>query len=649
MGDTKYSIGIDLGTANTCTALFRNDNVEIVTHEGQSLMPSYVTFTETCRLVGSAAKSQAVLNPRNTIFGALKFIGKDFHDPEIQSIISNVPFRVTDLYGKPVFLVEYQGEEITMTPIELIAMILARARDDADNYLANKYLTNTYLAQGYSISGAVITVPTHFNLCQRRAILDAAKIAELDVYRLISATSTIASDYIFTRRTFDNDFILFLDFGAGSLDVALAMIEEGIIEIKAVAWETSLGGDIIDMRLVQEAVENLERKQGVLVNSRTYARLRVALETSKCALSFDRHRIEIDDFSGGGDFECNLSRKTVEDKINFQAMLRPIKEVLNSAKVDASEVHTIVLSGGFSRVPKIQSTLGTLFEKEKISKSVHPDESAAKGAAIHAAILSGTCSMLISEILLIDVLSHTIGVAANGSIVPLLKKNTITNCGKAIEFAAHANHTHQKYPIMRLSMHVDNNNPPETTYYYVVDIYEGEGRIVTTAGPTLIGRFELAPRSNLTSWFPIEIKACMDANYHLGVTAREIATGYSTHLLNMREDRMSEDLIRELKEKAGVFAEAQRAEENRMEAKGIMETYLVSLLEDSNCWPNSEGINQHIQHLKNSLTWLDENPMAAISDYQERYSQLKKSSENIVNCGHSGNHLRTDEGNRCGC
>jgi molecular chaperone DnaK (HSP70) len=380
MVTNEYGIGIDLGTANTCTAILRDGKVGIVPHDGESLMPSYVAFTENGRLVGSAAKSQAASNPTNTIFGALRLLGKDMSDQVVRDMNSYLPFCVQEKSGQPAFSVCYKDEELLLTPQEILAMLLTRVKRDVQSHVGPHC----------HMTGVVIAIPVHFNSQQRQAILDAAFIAELSPHRLISSGVATCLDYAWTQPWTEDHYVLVIDLGAGFVDVVVAGIEDGMIEILAVAGHDFNVGEEIDSKLFSLVTKEFSRKMGYdpTVVPRARCRLRRACETAKRELSSqERTRIDIDQWSNGRDFACSLTRENVEWCCiqPIQDVIALVDDVLRETGLDKSEIQASIVAGGFSRQPFFQTRLSQFMEGGSISRRLNPDEAAARGAARQSA------------------------------------------------------------------------------------------------------------------------------------------------------------------------------------------------------------------------------------------------------------------------
>ncbi|XP_066161518.1 heat shock cognate 70 kDa protein-like [Oryza sativa Japonica Group] len=402
------AIGIDLGTTYSCAAVRRHNRSEVITNDqGNRITPSCVAFTADDRFVGDAAENQAALNPTNTIFEAKRLIGRRFSSKSVQEDIKLWPFKVVaGPDDRPTIVVQHEGKEMQFVPEEISAMVLSKLRDAAVAYL------------GEPVTDAVITVPVYFNNAQREATLDAAAIAGLNVMRIINEPSAAAIAYGLDKmppppasgggaavRT-----VLIFDLGGGTLDVSLLNIgrpgnnsnsgDNGSsfeFEVKAVAGDTHLGGADFDNAMVNHCINEFIRKhdvaeEGIRSNQKAIRRLRSACERAKRLLSFTAQTsIEVDSLHDGVDFCAKMSRSRFEElnKELFGRCVKAVEKCLEDAKMDKGDVHDVVLVGGSSRIPKLQSMLHDFFQEKKLRHSVNPDEAVAYGAAIQASILNG--------------------------------------------------------------------------------------------------------------------------------------------------------------------------------------------------------------------------------------------------------------------
>jgi L1 cell adhesion molecule like protein len=342
MSDKKVDgpcIGIDLGTTYSCVGIMKNNNVEIIANDqGNRTTPSYVAFTETERLIGEAAKNQAAMNPKNTVFDAKRLIGREYKDATVQSDIKLWPFKVVAEGNKPMIEVEYQGQPKRFSAEEISSMVLIKMKQTAEAYL------------GEDVKNAVITVPAYFNDQQRQATKDAGSIAGLNVMRIINEPTAAAISYGLGNKSKGESTVLIFDLGGGTFDVSLLSIDEGVFEVKATAGDTHLGGEDFDQRMMDHFVKEFKRqhKHDITQSDRAVRRLRTACERAKRTLSSStKANIEIDSLYEGIDFNSSITRARFEDLCGdyFRNTLIPVEKVLRDAGVSKSQVNEIVLVG----------------------------------------------------------------------------------------------------------------------------------------------------------------------------------------------------------------------------------------------------------------------------------------------------------------
>jgi L1 cell adhesion molecule like protein len=596
MAPDTYVIGIDLGTANTCVGVYRDDHVEIIPDDGHHSIPSYVAFTETQRLIGAAAKNQAGINPENTIFDVMRLVGRKFVDVEVQADMKHYPFKVVDRKGKPHIRVEHKCCTKILTPEEVISMILSRAKESAEAYL------------GGTVSGAVITVPAHFNTPQRQSIRDAALISGLPLLVLINAPTAAAVDYTISRwQDGIRRSVLVFDLGAGTCDVMLATIENGTLKVRSIASDLHLGGEDFDNRIVNHLVNafKLEQKKDLTSRSRSLRRLRTACESAKRELSSRKEtQIEVDSIYEGLDLKSALTRERFEELCAdlFRSILEPIERVLIDGKMNEFDIHEIVVVGGSSRIPKIQKLISDFFNGKDISRSLNPDEAAARGAAMYAALRSGsyTGSSKLWNFLLLDVLPISLGIeVAGGEMIPLIKRNTTIPTKQAEVFTT----------------------SEDNISLFQVSILEGE--CARAKDCTLLGRYSvpltLAPRGVHRIGVTVEC----DGNCNAAVMVTEKYTGHASQLHLSCYDRLSKEGVERMRAEAEKYKADDKAEAERISARNALELCAYSLRSDSK-------FAREATLAETVISWLEENQSAATWEYRLRQTELEETLASLL-------------------
>merc|ERR1712226_1543764 len=378
------SIGIDLGTTYSCVGVWQDSQVQIVANDqGLNTTPSYVAFTESERLIGDAAKNQTARNPANTVFDAKRLIGRKFSDKTVQEDVKLWPFKVVaGPADKPMISVKHMGEERKFQAEEISSMVLVKMKEIAETFL------------GKTVKNAVVTVPAYFNDSQRQATKDAGTISGLNVQRIINEPTAAAIAYGLDKKDQGERNVLIFDLGGGTFDVSLLSIEEGIFEVKATNGHTHLGGEDFDNVLVDYCMTQFKKQSGIDIagNARAMRRLRTQCEETKRILS-SAHQSEVycETLAEGEDFNTTISRAKFEELClpHFRKCMPPVEAVLKDADIGKGQIHEVVLVGGSTRIPKIQSMLQDFFNGKQLNRSINPDEAVAYGATVQAAILSG--------------------------------------------------------------------------------------------------------------------------------------------------------------------------------------------------------------------------------------------------------------------
>ncbi|XP_042030123.1 heat shock 70 kDa protein 18-like [Salvia splendens] len=595
------AIGIDLGTTYSCVAAWKHDRFEIIPNDqGNRTTPSQVAFTHSLRLIGDAAKNQVAKNPFNTVFDAKRLIGRKFSDPTVKSDKMLWPFKIICGTGdKPMIAVTYKGEEKQFSAEEISSMVLTKMKEIAEAYL------------GKTVKDAVVTVPAYFNDSQRQATKAAGAIAGLNVIRIINEPTAAAIAYGFDNCVASSvaKNVLIFDLGGGTFDVSVAMIEGNVIEVKAIAGDTHLGGQDMDNRMVNHFMKEFKSKKGkdISGNARAIRRLRSACERAKRVISSTLETpIEIESLFEGIDLFSTISRAKFED-LNmdlFNKCMELVKSCLSDAKMEKSSVDEVVLVGGSSRIPKVQQMLKEFFSGKKACKTINPDEAVAYGAAVLASKLSGEGSEKVQKLMFSDVTPLSLGVEVVGDLMSVyIPRNTpIPTRKEHIHATAYDNQTEAEFAV-----------------------YEGERS--KSKENNLLGKFELlgipaAPRG------VAEFKVCfdMDENGILNVSAKHTKTGLKNSITIINEKgRLSMVEIQKMIEDAKKYKLEDDEFREKADARYALENYAYDTRNTIR-----SAVKLKAKHKKKmedafeSFTkWLECNKHAEADDFKDKKKELQ--------------------------
>ena len=535
-------LGIDLGTTNSCFAVMDGKDPKVLENsEGARTTPSMVAFTETERLVGAAAKRQAVTNPENTLFAIKRLIGRRFNSPEVEKDKKLVPFKIIDGDNGDAW-VEVKGQKYA--PSQISAIVLQKIKEYAESYLGEK------------IEKAVITVPAYFNDSQRQATKDAGKIAGLDVLRIINEPTAAALAYGMDKKT--SGTIAVYDLGGGTFDISILEIGDGVFEVKSTNGDTFLGGEDFDQRLVNYLTDEFKKETGIdLKNDRlALQRLKEAAEKAKIELS-SATQTEINlpfitaDATGPKHLNMKLTRAKFESLVDdlIERTAEPCRKALADAGLSANEISEVILVGGMTRMPKVQEKVKEIFGKEP-HKGVNPDEVVAMGAAIQGGVLVGD----VKDVLLLDVTPLSLGIETLGGVFTrLIDRNTTIPTRKSQVFST-----------------AEDGQTAVT-----IRVFQGEREMA--ADNKLLGQFDLVGIPPAPRGMPqIEVTFDIDANGIVNVSAKDKATNKEQAIRIQASGGLSDADIEKMVKDAEANAEADKRKKELVEAKNQAEGLINS-------------------------------------------------------------------------
>jgi len=585
-------IGIDLGTTNSCVSIMEGKNIKVIENsEGARTTPSIVGFLANGeRTVGASAKRQAVTNPKNTIFGIKRLIGRRFNDPLTKKDQELVPYNITES-GNGDAWVDIKGEKFS--PSQISAFILQKMKETAESYLGEK------------VEKAVITVPAYFNDSQRQATKDAGKIAGLDVLRIVNEPTAAALAYGLDKK--EGQTIVVYDLGGGTFDVSVLEIGGGVFEVKATNGDTFLGGEDFDMRILQFLCDEFKKDNSVDLAKDPLAlqRLKEAAEKAKIELS-STSETEINlpyitaDATGPKHLNVKLTRAKLEQLVDdlISRTIKPCENALQDAGLKASDIDEVILVGGMTRMPKVFETVKSFFGKEP-NKSVNPDEVVAIGAAIQGAVLQGD----VKDVLLLDVTPLSLGIeTAGGVFTRLIDRNTTIPTNKSQVFSTAA----------------DNQTA------VTIKVYQGERDIAVHN--KVLGEFNLEGIAPAPRGMPqVEVIFDIDANGVVKVSAKDKATGKEQSVRIQSSGGLSEAEIDKMVKDAEANAGADKEKKELVEARNQADSLVYS---------TEKSLNEHKDKVDSATKELIEADLQKVKDLlakdDTKADEIKSATESLM-------------------
>jgi len=581
-------LGIDLGTTYSCVGIWKNRKVEIIPNEiGERTTPSIVSFDKNERLIGKAAKNKN--KNKNIIYDAKRLIGRNYNDKEIQEDMKYWPFKVIkDDNNRPLFEIKYDDGIIEkFYPEEISSMILSKLKKNAKDFC------------GSEIKKAIITVPAYFNDLQRQCTKNAGKIAGLDVIRIINEPTAAAIAYGLQNNNNEKKYILVFDFGGGTLDVTILLLNKKIFEVKSTCGNSHLGGEDLDNEIMKYCINEFKNETNIDLsnNKKVINRLKNICEKTKIYLSTTQETtLNIDNITTGKDLNIEITRGTFEEMCQkyFYKCFEIIKQALKDANLKKEQIDDIVLVGGSSRIPKIQEMIQNYFNKTP-HKTINPDEAIASGAAIIGATRNNLNDIELKDLKIIDITSLSLGIGlSNGEMDVIIPKNSKIPCKKTINYRTIKDN--QKKIILK--------------------IYQGERKYSKSniyLGNCVLNNIPPKPKGSIL----INVTFSIDVNGVLKVSAIENSGGIENEIkIDMIYNGLNKEKIEELVEKNDKIIE----EDNK---KLELNKKRSELIETCNYY-EKDGSELQKKMASEILEWTKKNHCQEKNMYEAKLKEMKE-------------------------
>ncbi|KAG6008387.1 hypothetical protein E4U21_004592 [Claviceps maximensis] len=601
-------IGIDLGTTNSAVAVMEGQVPRIIENsEGARTTPSVVAFTEDGeRLVGVAAKRQAVVNPENTLFATKRLIGRKFTDVEVQRDIKEVPYKIVQHSNGDAWV---SARNQNYSPSQIGGFVLNKMKETAEAYLSRP------------VKNAVVTVPAYFNDAQRQSTKDAGQIAGLNVLRVVNEPTAAALAYGLEKGS--DSVVAVYDLGGGTFDISVLEIQQGVFEVKSTNGDTHLGGEDFDIHLVRHIVADFKKTSGLDLSGDRMAiqRIREAAEKAKIELSSSL-QTDINlpfitaDASGPKHINMKLSRAELEKMVDplITRTIEPVRKALKDAGLQAKEIQEVLLVGGMTRMPKVAESVKSIFGRDP-AKSVNPDEAVAIGAAIQGAVLSGE----VKDLLLLDVTPLSLGIETLGGVFTrLINRNTTIPTKKSQNFSTAAD----------FQSAVD------------IKVFQGERELVRDN--KLLGNFQLVGIPPAHRGVPqIEVTFDIDADSIVHVHAKDNATNKDQSITIASGSGLSDNEIQQMVEDSEKYAESDKERKNAIEAANRAHSVLndteraLTEYADKLDKTEADGIKEKLTTLREFIAKSQSGENSATAaEIKEKTDELQMASLNLFDKMH---------------